>query len=392
MATQNQYLFNPDHDMALANGNENFVAPKLARTFSADMAYLPLWYADPESIVIANRQNIWWYEEMKLRFPQLEMVGIAPLPNKYTAATITPWGWNAAVKKHLGNLGFDNTLLPSDSHLTEVRELSHRKTAIEALQFMHNNEWLSTQLPPLPQQLSGDEAEAFAKKHNPTVFKAPWSGSGKGLSWIRGFFPENALGWCRNIAETQGSIIGEQVYEKTVDFAMEYRCSDGIASFVGYSLFETDRQGKYKSNYLLSDLKISEIITRNIPPELLSAVKEQLQLFITRRIAPIYSGYLGVDMMAYKSGEGFRLHPCVEINLRMTMGMVARIFYDNFVQPGCTGRFYVDYYANPIELYHHHRQHESTLQTTNGRFTKGYLSLAPVTENTHYRIRAEIDC
>jgi hypothetical protein len=392
MATQNLYLFNPDHDLALANGNENFVAPKLARTFGTDMACLPMWYAGPGSMVLANDQNTRWYEEMKLRFPQLETTSIVLLPDMRTVATICPWGWNEAVKKQLSNLDVDNALLPTTCQLTALRELSHRKTTIEVLQIMNNNKLLASQLPPLPQQLSVDEAQVFAKKHDHVVLKAPWSGSGKGLFWINRLFPENALGWCRNIAANQGSIMGEQVYEKIVDFAMEYRCSNGLASFAGYSLFETDGQGKYKSNYLLSDMNILEIITRNISPELLSAVKEQLQLFITHRIAPIYNGYLGIDMMVYKSGHGYRLHPCVEINLRMTMGMVARIFYDNFVKPGYKGRFYVDYYANPIELYNHHRQQESTLQTTNGRIIKGYLSLAPITENTHYRIRAEIDC
>ena len=38
-----------------------------------------------------------------------------------------------------------------------------------------------------------------------------------------------------------------------------------------------------------------------------------------------YQGPLGVDMMivAGAEGQGFLLHPCVEINLRRTMGHVA---------------------------------------------------------------------
>lgn len=37
-------------------------------------------------------------------------------------------------------------------------------------------------------------------------------------------------------------------------------------------------------------------------------------------IAPRYSGPVGIDMLATADGH---INPCVEINLRMTMGMVA---------------------------------------------------------------------
>ena len=40
-------------------------------------------------------------------------------------------------------------------------------------------------------------------------------------------------------------------------------------------------------------------------------------------IAPHYDGPLGIDMMFYKNENGeIALNPCVEVNLRMTMGMV----------------------------------------------------------------------
>ena len=41
--------------------------------------------------------------------------------------------------------------------------------------------------------------------------------------------------------------------------------------------------------------------------------------------------------------DGYRVHPCVEINMRMNMGVVARLFYDRFVAPGSKGCFAVEY-------------------------------------------------
>jgi len=52
-----------------------------------------------------------------------------------------------------------------------------------------------------------------------------------------------------------------------------------------------------------------------------------------------------VDMMVCRSDKenGYRVHPCVEINMRMNMGVVARLFYDRFVALGSKGCFAVEY-------------------------------------------------
>ena len=47
------YLFNPDHDLALANGSKTYEAPASARQFASDLACLPLWYADAGDKVAA---------------------------------------------------------------------------------------------------------------------------------------------------------------------------------------------------------------------------------------------------------------------------------------------------------------------------------------------------
>ncbi|MDE6174295.1 MAG: hypothetical protein K2F88_01880, partial [Duncaniella sp.] len=36
-----------------------------------------------------------------------------------------------------------------------------------------------------------------------------------------------------------------------------------------------------------------------------------------------YRGWLGVDMMVYREDDAMKLMPCIELNLRMTMGVVA---------------------------------------------------------------------
>ena len=83
----------------------------------------------------------------------------------------------------------------------------------------------------------------------------------------------------------------------------------------------------------------------------------------------------------------FRIHPCVEINLRMNMGVVARIFYDRYVAEGAKGIFSVSYRGDCEALLAEHKKLEESypLQIENNRIVSGYLSLAPVTRHTCYR-------
>ena len=55
----------------------------------------------------------------------------------------------------------------------------------------------------------------------------------------------------------------------------------------------------------------------------LDPVIGQVLMAIDDLIAPHYDGYLGIDMMLYWDENGkIAINPCVELNLRMTMGMV----------------------------------------------------------------------
>jgi hypothetical protein len=392
MSCRRLYIFNPDHDLALANGNENFFPPSLARSFTFDGGCLPLWYALPGSVVTTPQPDESWLRNVRNSFPQLRDISLDPHTDFSSIDKICPWGWNSAIRKRLLSEGVPANQMPDGDCLAHIRRLSHRSTAIEALKFLHDNKELTHFLPQPGQQLTFDEVTDFAKTYSRTVFKAPWSGSGKGLFWINGSFSKNAIEWCQRITEKQGSIVGEKAYDKLLDFAMEFECSENTVSFIGYSLFETENQGIYRSNRLLSDEAIVEIITYFISEDFLLKVQQQLSLFIEKSIAPFYSGFLGVDMLIYKDGNRFCLHPCVEINLRMTMGLVARTFFYQFVHPQSQGYFYADYFHSSAKLVSDHlqRQQEKLLITNNGKIVSGYISLSPVTMNTNYRIRIEI--
>ena len=52
----------------------------------------------------------------------------------------------------------------------------------------------------------------------------------------------------------------------------------------------------------------------------LTTIAEQV---LTDYLQARYVGPLGIDMMLVNTSEDIRLHPCIELNLRRTMGYVA---------------------------------------------------------------------
>ena len=96
------YVFNPDTDMALANNEENYIAPASARRMAQDLALLPIWYAQPGSAVLApSAYNADYLQIMKRMFPlSVQLVTEPELPD-YAESQIIPWGWNLAFRKRM---------------------------------------------------------------------------------------------------------------------------------------------------------------------------------------------------------------------------------------------------------------------------------------------------
>lgn len=389
------YIFNPEHDLALANSDVNFMAPHSARKLTHDLSGLPLWYAAENSIVYASAKNKNRLHELQNLFPQLANIKMETQPDFGKINALQAWGWDKAVKKQFSSLGAPENLLPDDSAIEDIKRLSHRRTAIEALDFVINN--ASTALNNIFPEKAIEifdlkDAEEFALVKKPAVFKAPWSGSGKGLSWVRGKLSKSHRGWIKNTIEKQGSVIAEYIYKVLENFAMEFECKNGEVFFAGYSLFESEG-GKYRGNFLMSDKKIIEQLLKHfISSENLQELQNLLMEFIRQQIAPCYTGILGIDMFIYEEDERAKLHPCVEINLRMTMGYVAHAFFNKFVDKEATGRFYIDHnpFTGALWTDHNHRTAEFPLEVENGRIKSGYLSLTEVHEHSHYRVRVEV--
>lgn len=376
------HIFNPENDLALADGGFSYCPPPAAMCIAGELASLQLWYAGVgDAVLLPDSRHLAFRDEMSALF----QLPVAYTPSMQSLVSVfSPWGWSAQMRHRLKAMGFDNALLPSDDSIDLLRRLSSRVLTIEILTALRN---AGVDTPPLPQYISNlDDTVAFVNSHSRCVVKAPWSGSGKGIMWGIGSAEEPMVNFCKGVIRRQGGVVCEHFLNVKTEFAMEFLAGESGVEFAGYSLF-TAENGAYSGNLLACNEYIEGHLTQYLPAETLQGVKTQLCAIMQRLLAGSgYRGYFGVDMMVYDNGDGCRLNPCMEVNLRMNMGVVSRLFHDRFVTAGKRGVYKVKYFKQPGEAYRSHleMQAEHPLVVENGKVTGGYMNLVPVAHGNRY--------
>ena len=101
---------------------------------------------------------------------------------------------------------------------------------------------------------------------------------------------------------------------------------NGEVEYAGLSLFHTVNN-VYTGNLLATEEEKRMILDKWIPASLTDMIRDRICTYIPTMLHPHYAGPLGIDMMVVSrhGQQGFLLHPCVEINLRRTMGHVALV-------------------------------------------------------------------
>ena len=380
------YIFNPDTDLALANNRENYMPPARVRQMTQELELLPLWYADADSSIFTPslRNSSEFLAEAKRLFG-VEAKCIKE-PSQLPAdenIEITPWGWNVALRKQLLNRGVAESLLPTPQQLAEYRALSGRDKDTEILLSMHPSGGFTAKVID-----NIAECREYANKNPRCIFKAPWSGSGKGLLWCWGKYDDKSDGWCQRVIKEQGFVVATPIYEKLQDFAIEYY-SDGKGNitFVGYSLFSTNTKGAYQGNILQSEAMHRETLSQHISLQQLDATDSLLREKLAATYGNSYKGYIGVDMIICRTDDGSNaLHPCVEVNMRMNMGVLSTILAKRFLAEGSRAIFSIEYYPTAEELQSFISQMNSNNppRIVNGKIVSGFVLLVPTDKSNNY--------
>ncbi|KAA6316416.1 hypothetical protein EZS27_033270, partial [termite gut metagenome] len=195
------YIFNPDHDLALANNSANYMPSASALRLSEDLALLPIWYACDESLVLASSiYNSAFLKEVQIVFSQLPDLLTEPELAVTENLIPIPWGWNPSVNKRLLSLGISAEVLPDQKQLIAIRKMSHRSLAVKLLadlQFDENFCGESFYL------TDANDIRHFVENHKTCLLKAPLSGSGKGLNWCKGIYTPHISHWSEHVIKQQ---------------------------------------------------------------------------------------------------------------------------------------------------------------------------------------------
>lgn len=350
------HIFNPDTDYALAANVRFYTPPAPVVKIRNALALLPAIYASEEDLIllpedIRNAEALLYADIAGEK--KLSLLRPNDLVSKDVSqiTKIDPWGWNLSLKTSLSSIPALSTLLPSDERLELLRDLSHRRTASRFLVVLAKE---GINIPSLPEEFSSvGDAMNFMRNNPGCYFKAPWSSSGRGIASTGDLEERHVEPWLRGIIRRQGSIMAEIGYERSIDFASEWICEKGYVRFMGLSVFEVSPRGKYHFNILAPEEELFSMIAIKTGNEFeLRQILDKQKLALEAIIAPYYTGPLGIDMFATREGI---IHPCVEINLRHTMGLIASKLQKELEKGGKIAdmlkRIYPDRVFSPLEKY-----------------------------------------
>ena len=275
-------IFNPEHDLCLANGNPHYMPPASALRFARQSAAL-----------------------MQILYPEAEACIPAAEEGSISSglwSQVVPWGWNSVLKGQLLASGVPAVWLPSDDDLCRWRNLQHRTT------------WLALQ-PDSRAVTSASEVESLLGVHPQLVLKAPWSGSGRGIRWVSHNMSKLDVSWLEKVVRQQGCVVAEPRRQVAEEFALEYMVFADRLEFRGFSLF-TSSNGVYQGNLLLPDEAIRSRV------HFTSSEQQELEVWLQAHLVGHYHGPLGVDYLHTTDGQNH----LSELNLRHTMGMVAHAY------------------------------------------------------------------
>jgi len=323
------YIFNPESDYALASDSEFYTPPAKVIELRRRDALLPAAFASSgkDAVLVLDSYSSQMMDtkignavaDKGLRI--LSLYDAQKSAKEFKDFVPTPWGWNRQIRRLLHDTFGDMPGLPDNNKITLLRNIAHRRTTIEFIK--RCSDWIDNEIE-LPVEITDEETAVRAyNRDRHLFFKAPWSSSGRGVLFTGDLEERHVEPWIRGIIARQGSVLMEKGYNRNLDFATEWLCNKGDTQFLGFSIFKASRRGKYHRNIIGSQDKLRNMIEVACKRSITDIVERQQEI-ISSLIAAVYNGPVGIDMLVTKTGA---VNPCVEINLRHTMGMVGILKY-----------------------------------------------------------------
>ena len=388
------HYFNPGHETAVLHASKHYQPAANQVKMQQELAFLPAWYACAGDYVWLNDDSKEKFDEEGTVFsPSAHAIfpkDLIDRRNDLFAQPIDLWGISPQAIHLFEKLSERYDLcwrIPEWK--PEYAVLGNRFFALGLLSFLihAHPEIEEAILPVLFSEISEIEQYLVHSRERQLV-KSPYSSSGRGLVWLPpGKLSQSERQIISGMLKKQNHVSVEKVLDKQLDFSMQFENDgEGNVRFVGYSIFQTRAKGVYEKSFLSLQDELEKRITSFLDANLLNTVRETLAGRIQEKYFPFYKGNIGVDMMVYKSGNRYRLHPCVEINMRKSMGYLAIRLQENYLHSSFQGELRLNYYSPLGEALKKHRElmQQHPLVVENNRILSGYLSLCPVRETSQY--------
>jgi len=373
------HIFNPEHDSALALESGIYTPKPQIQQFGKDLSTLPLWYSDTEDkVILSEISDKEWMNSVGNIIPNIKykIAFLDDYKHFKEAKRLTPWGIDNTVCRLTNTTHIDGEEVGEIIRRTKI--FSSREQTQDALSRLKESGLYSGFVSQKVNSI--EELRKINNQFGKIVVKAPWSSSGRGVLFID-TLDVKLEKRIEKIIEAQGFVMAESFFEKEIDFAIEFENVNDNWQFAGYSIFSTDEHGAYKQNILASDDYLKNEICKYADATLLDSIIDfYCEYFQQRKDELKGNNVIGIDMMA---GNG-RIHPCVEINVRHTMGIVARKIYDKYVEPGKTGYYAIIRLNNADELKKWNLEQTRAFPSTisKGRISQGFIPLTPIEEKT----------
>ena len=300
------------------------------------------------------------------------------------------WGWDKCLVNRMRLEGCEG--LPDDNILDTIRNLSSRKIAVDCL---HRIKRVCDFLPLEGESAYCDDIESVERlvEGRQCVLKQPYSGSGRGLISAKGGLLSKQRDWAIKTLREQGGLVVEPFYSKVSDFAMEFLVTQDVVEYEGLSLFSTSVDFSYAGNVLAPQNVLRQRLETCLGRNFVVALRDVLTGVLHDVFVGNYLGYLGVDMMLVAVDGEIFVHPCVEINVRRTMGLLS-LELAKLVSPGCEGLFSIVFKGGEGELSRLVAEGCGDVFDGYGRLESGEMFLNKIDSNTHFGAMIKVvgDC
>lgn len=389
------FCYNIGSEISQAFNNQQSYTPSATvRCLRRDLAFLPAWiteYSD-HSFVLCPEEAI-PDKPPFLSYPLCNTISEEVLANKFNGNIVrlhlngTEPGYTRSLIKKFPSIGFQET--NANINVETLRSFYDRSLSVC---------YLSENCPcftPSIIENSSDLSLFLSKSGKDNVIKQSYTSSGRGI------LRYNRDELIRNIKKgiIKYPFIIEPLYKKIADWATEFTIEGDkhpIVKYLGLSHFRCN-QFKYSHNIIMNQTILHEQLIDRIGEDTFQKTINEQKLFLEKKVAKEYRGDVGIDMMIVSDDlNNLTLHPCVEINVRSTMGHYAIRLYERLCEDDKIYEFGIEYLDPRKKIITHNSQERTPpLFNHNGKLIDGCLFLTGVKEETlfiaYMKCRGTID-